>query len=81
MGYKAVLPLNVFLGNRFERVLEKKGLTGDAFNEASLDMICSAIAKGHDCEKILRNLRFIRPDGSLTVAAIHWCGQWYHSCS
>ena len=32
-----------FLGNRFDRVLEKKGLTGDAFNEASLDMIvCSA---------------------------------------
>ncbi len=65
-----------FLGNRFERVLEKKGLTGDVFNEASLDMICSAIAKGHDCEKILRNLRFIRPDGSLTVAAMLLFGKY-----
>ena len=65
-----------FLGNRFERVLEKKGLTGDAFNEASLDMICSAIAKGHDCEKILRNLRFIRPDGTLTVAAMLLFGKY-----
>ena len=65
-----------FFGNRFERVLEKKGLTGDAFNEASLDMICSAIAKGHDCEKILRNLRFIRPDGSLTVAAMLLFGKY-----
>ena len=65
-----------FLGNRFERVLEKKGLTGDAFNEASLDMICSAIAKGHDCEKILRNLRFIRPDGTLTVAAMLLSGKY-----
>ena len=65
-----------FLGNRFERVLEKKGLTGDAFNEASLDAICSAIAKGHDCEKILRNLRFIRPDGSLTVAAMLLFGKY-----
>ena len=65
-----------FLGNRFERVLEKKGLTGDAFNEASLDMICSSIAKGHDCEKILRNLRFIRPDGSLTVAAMLLFGKY-----
>ena len=65
-----------FLGNRFERVLEKKGLTGDAFNEASLDMICSAIVKGHDCEKILRNLRFIRPDGSLTVAAMLLFGKY-----
>ena len=65
-----------FLGNRFERVLEKKGLTGDAFKEASLDMICSAIAKGHDCEKILRNLRFIRPDGALTVAAMLLFGKY-----
>ena len=65
-----------FLGNRFERVLEKKGLTGDAFNEASLDMICSAIAKGHDCEKILRNLRLIRPDGTLTVAAMLLFGKY-----
>ena len=65
-----------FLGNRFERVLEKKGLTGDAFNEASLNMICSAIAKGHDCEKILRNLRFIRPDGTLTVAAMLLFGKY-----
>lgn len=65
-----------FLGNRFERVLEKKGLTGDAFYEASLDMICSAIAKGHDCEKILRNLRFIRPDGTLTVAAMLLFGKY-----
>jgi len=65
-----------FFGNRFERVLEKKGLTGDAFNEASLDTVCSAIAKGHDCEKILRNLRFIRPDGTLTVAAMLLFGKY-----
>ena len=68
--------IKLFLGNRFERVLEKKGLTGDAFNEASLDMICSAIAKGHNCEKILRNLRFIRPDGTLTVAAMLLFGKY-----
>ena len=68
--------IKLFFGNRFERVLEKKGLTGDAFNEASLDMICSAIAKGHDCEKILRNLRFIRPDGTLTVAAMLLFGKY-----
>ena len=65
-----------FLGNRFERVLEKKGLIGDTFDEASLDAICSTIAKGHDCEKILRNLRFIRPDGTLTVAAMLLFGKY-----
>ena len=70
------MTIKQFFGNRFDRVLEKKGLTGDAFNEASLDMICSAIAKGHDCEKILRNLRFIRPDGTLTVAAMLLFGKY-----
>ena len=39
-------------------------------------MICSTIAKGHDCEKILRNLRFIRPDGTLTVAAMLLFGKY-----
>ena len=68
--------IKLFLGNRFDRVLEKKGLIGDTFNEASLDAICSAIAKGHDCEKILRNLRFIRPDGTLTVAAMLLFGRY-----
>lgn len=68
--------IKTFLGNRFEKVLEKKGLVGDAFDEASLDTICSAIAKGHDCEKILRNLRFIRPDGTLTVAAMLLFGKY-----
>ena len=65
-----------FLGNRFERVLEKKGLIGDTFDEVSLDAVCSTIAKGHDCEKILRNLRFIRPDGTLTVAAMLLFGKY-----
>ena len=70
------MTVKLFLGNRFERVLEKKGLTGDAFHEASLDTICSAIARGHDCEKILRNLRFIRPDGTLTIAAMLLFGKY-----
>ncbi len=68
--------IKTFLGNRFERALEKKGLTGDAFKEASIDTICSAIAKGHDCDKILRNLRFIRPDGMLTTAAVLLFGKY-----
>ena len=68
--------IKMFLGNRFNRVLEMKGLTGDAFKEASIDTICSAIATGHDCEKILRNLRFIRPDGTLTVAALLLFGKY-----
>ena len=68
--------IKAFLENRFDKVLEKKGLVGDAFKEASLDNICSAIAKGHDCERMLRNLRFIRPDGKLTMAAMLLFGKY-----
>ena len=65
-----------FLQNRFAMVLEKKGMVGDALQEASLDEIANAIAKGHDLNKLMRNLRFIRPDGSLTVAAILLFGKY-----
>ena len=68
--------IKAFLENRFDKVLEKKGLVGDAFKEASLDTICSAIAKGHDCERMLRNLRFIRSDGNLTMAAMLLFGKY-----
>ena len=68
--------IKLFLSNKFERVLEKKGLLGDAFKEASLDDVCSAIAKGHDTEHLLRNLRFIRPDGKITMAAMLLFGKY-----
>lgn len=68
--------IKTFLGNKFEKALTRKGLVGDAFREASLDTVCSAIASGHDGEKLLRNLRFIRPDGKLTVAAMLLFGKY-----
>lgn len=36
----------------------------------------TAIASGHDGEKLLRNLRFIRPDGKITVAAMLLFGKY-----
>ena len=68
--------IKTFLSNKFEKVLVRKGLVGDAFREASLDTVCSAIASGHDGEKLLRNLRFIRPDGKITVAAMLLFGKY-----
>ena len=68
--------LKVFLQNRFSIVLEKKGLVGDALRKASLDDIANAIAKGHNLNKLMRNLRFIRPNGSLTVAAMLLFGKY-----
>ena len=68
--------LKIFLQNRFSLVLEKKGIVGDVLREASLDDISSAIAKGHNLNKLMRNLRFIRPDGRLTVAAMLLFGKY-----
>ena len=68
--------LKIFLQNRFSLVLEKKGIVGDALRETSLDDIAGAIAKGHNLNKLMRNLRFIRPDGHLTVAAMLLFGKY-----
>ncbi|MBQ9094483.1 MAG: putative DNA binding domain-containing protein [Prevotella sp.] len=68
--------IKTFLSNKFEKVLVRKGLMGDALHEASLDTVCSAIASGHNGEKLLRNLRFIRPDGKITVAAMLLFGKY-----
>ncbi len=68
--------IKTFLSNKFETVLVRKGLVGHAFREISLDTVCSAIASGHDGEKLLRNLRFIRPDGKITVAAMLLFGKY-----
>ena len=68
--------IKLFLSSKFDRVLNRKGLTGDAFKESSLDDVCSAIAKGHDVEHLLRNLRFIRPDGKMTMAAMLLFGKY-----
>lgn len=68
--------LKIFLQNRFSLVLEKKGIVGDVLREISLDNIAGAIAKGHNLNKLMRNLRFIRPDGNLTVAAMLLFGKY-----
>lgn len=68
--------IKTFLASRFDKVLQRKGIVGDTLREASLDSVCSAIANGHDTEKLLRNLRLIRPDGKLTVAAMLLFGKY-----
>ena len=68
--------IKTVLSNKFEKVLVRKGLVGDTFRETSLNTVCSAIASGHDGEKLLRNLRFIRPDGKITVAAMLLFGKY-----
>ena len=68
--------IKTFLGNRFGKVLANKGLVGDAFEESTLDEVCSAIANGHDCGRILRNLHLVRSDGKVTIAAMLLLGKY-----
>lgn len=68
--------IKLFLQNRFSTVLERKGFVGDVLKERTLDEMASAIANGHDLDKLMRNLHFIRPDGKLTVAAMLLFGKY-----
>ena len=68
--------IKTFLKNKFSTALERKGLIGDSFKEATLDQVAGAIVQGHNKEQLLRNLRFIRPDGNLTTAAILLFGKY-----
>ena len=51
-------------------------MIGDTLREASLNDVANAIATGHNLNKLMHNLRFIRPDGSLTVAAMLLFGKY-----
>ncbi len=55
-----------------------KGTDIDELNmrNYTLDQMAKFVIKGTTIEKLLRNLRFIRPDGQLTVAAILLFGKY-----
>ncbi len=65
-----------FLRNKFTKVLERKGMIGDKLRESSINEVCNSIAEGHDIVRLFRNLRFIRPNGQLTIAAMLLFGKY-----
>ncbi len=65
-----------FLRNKFSSVLDRKAMIGDKLRESSVNDVCSAIAEGHDLIRLFRNLRFIRPNGQLTMAAMLLFGKY-----
>lgn len=65
-----------YLRNKFSHVLEQKAMIGDKLRESSIDDVCNSIAEGHDLTRLLRNLRFIRSNGQLTMAAILLFGKY-----
>lgn len=51
-------------------------MIGDKLRESSVNDVCNAIAEGHDLTRLFRNLRFIRPNGQLTMAAMLLFGKY-----
>lgn len=62
--------IKLYLMSRFAPVFKVKEIDELNMKDYSLDAMSEFIIKGTTIEKLLRNLRFIRPDGKLTVAAM-----------
>lgn len=68
--------IKLYLMNRFAPVFKGKEIDEMNIKEYSLDTMADFVIKGANIEKLLRNLRFIRPDGQLTVAAMLLFGKY-----
>ncbi|MGM9847873.1 MAG: RNA-binding domain-containing protein [Muribaculaceae bacterium] len=62
--------IKLYLINRFSPVFKGKNIDELNTKDYSLNTIADFIIKGITIEKLLSNLRFIRPDGQITVAAM-----------
>ena len=68
--------IKLFLMNRFTQVFRGKDIDELNMKNYSLDDMANFIIKGSSIEKLLSNLKFIRSDGQLTVAAILLFGKY-----
>ena len=59
-----------YLFNRFAVVMEKQGINEMNLRNYTLEEMAHFVVRGFSAEALLRNLRFIRQDGKLTVAAV-----------
>ncbi|MBO4802606.1 MAG: putative DNA binding domain-containing protein [Bacteroidaceae bacterium] len=62
--------IKLYLLNRFAVVMEQRGVSEQNLRDYSLEQMTHFVAGGLNVEGLLRNLRFIRPDGKMTVAAV-----------
>ena len=62
--------VKAFLLGRFASRFENVGLTEVELREQPIEKLVDIIGEGFTLEKLFRNLRFIRPDRKLTVAAM-----------
>ena len=68
--------LKKFLLNRFAVVMEKSGVSEVNLRDFTLEQMAHFVVGGINLEGLLRNLRFIRPDGKMTVAAVLLFGKY-----
>lgn len=62
--------IKLYLMSRFAPVFKGKQIDELNMKDYSLDQVAQFVIKGSTIERLLKNLRFIRPDGKLTVAAM-----------
>lgn len=68
--------IKLYLMNRFAPVFKGRNINGLNMRDYSLNEMADFIIKGTTIEKLLRNLRFIRTDGKITVAAMLLFGKY-----
>lgn len=68
--------LKKYLFKRFSIVMDKKNVNELNLRDYTLDQIAHLVVGGISVEGLMRNLRFIRPDGTLTVAAVLLFGKY-----
>ncbi len=68
--------LKTYLLNRFAVVMAQKGVNEQNLRDYTLEQMTHFVAGGVSMEGLMRNLRFIRPDGKLTVAAMLLFGKY-----
>ena len=68
--------IKLYLISRFAPVFKGKNIDELSMKDYSLDEMAESVIKGTTIEKLFRNLRFIRPDGKMTVAAVLLFGKY-----
>ena len=77
--------IKTYLLNRFAVVMEQKGVNEHNLRNYTLEQMSRMVAVGMSIDGLLRNLRFVRPDGRFTTAAVLLFGKypqrWLPSCT
>lgn len=68
--------IKLYMMERFAPVFRGKNIDELTMKDYSLDQMAGFVIKGATIERLLRNLRFIRPDGQMTKAAMMLFGKY-----